>query len=221
MDKKGCDKYKAMKIQMILLLVILFLSCSKNTENQNDSFPYLILESYSLNDGPYIFSCFDENDKFIDVNDESYYSYNKLSFMSYSNNSSRLIKTGKLYDDLLSSLYKYNGYNYSFIENSIDSIMIYSDSIFCGIPKEESLNRFFEMEGLFVRIVNGKYELYNDCNILNNDINISEILFPEQFRLRLVKGIDLERKTYQFYIRLKYENKIENIKIVKINLSKL
>lgn len=68
--------------------------------------------------------------------------------------------------------------------------------------------------------MNGKYELHNDCNILNNETNISEILFPEQFRLRLVKGIDLKRKTYQFYIRLKYENKIENIKIVKINLSK-
>lgn len=207
-----------MRIQIFVLLIILLSSCDNEKGKQNDSFPYLILESYSLNDGPYIFCCFDKNDHFVEIDKSLYYNYKEISFMSYSDNSPKRIMEGKLYNDLLSFLHGKDGYAYSFIENSIESITIYSDSIFCGIPQGESLNKFFTIDGDFIRVVNGKYELYNGDGILDNN-GINEVLFPEQFRLRLIEGLDMEKNTYQFYLRLKYDNKFVNTKIVKINLT--
>lgn len=208
-----------MKIQIFVLLIIFLSSCGNDKGKQSDSFPYLILESYSLNDGLYHFGCFDENDHFVEVDKNLYYKYNEISFVSYSDNSPERIEKGKLYSDLLSFLQGKDGYTYSFVENSIESITIYSDSIFCGIPRGESLNNFFTIEGDFVRVVNGKYELYNGADILKTNNGINNVLFPEQFKLRLIEGLNLEKNTYQFYLRLKYDNKFVNIRIVRINLS--
>lgn len=208
-----------MKINIIVILIIILSSCSNDNGKQDDSFPYLILNSYSLNDGPYLFCCFDKTDHYIDVDKSLYYSYKEISFMSYSDNSPKRIVEGKLYNDLLSFLYGKDGYTYSFIENSIESIMIYSDSKFCDIPQGKSLNDFFVIEGDFVKIVNGKYELYNGADILNTNKSINKVIFPEQFRLRLIEGLDVEMNTYQFYVRLKYDDKFVDIKIFKINLS--
>ena len=219
MDKKGSNKYKTMKTPIILLFIILLSSCSNDTGKHNDSFPYLILESYSLDDGPYIFCCFDKNDKFMEVDNSLYYNYNEISFMSYSDNSPKRIVEGKLYKDLLSFLHGKDGYTYSFIENTIESITIYSDSIFCGISRGESLNKFFTIEGDFVRVVNGKYELYNGADILDANNSINNVLFPEQFKLKLIEELNVEKNTYQFYLHLKYDNKFVDIKIVRINLS--
>lgn len=44
------------------------------------------------------------------------------------------------------------------------------------------------------------------------------ILFPEEFRLKLIKGLEIEKKNYCFYLRLKYGNRVIDMKIAEINL---
>lgn len=192
-------------------------------EKSSDSFPYLILESYSLDDGAYVFCCMDNNLRLLEFNENSYYKYDDVIFVSFVRNQSNRIREGKLYKDLLYFLSKLNpnyiGSTYSFFENSVNSIMIYSDSTFCNVPKGESLNHFFTIEGQFVRVVNEKYELYNGSDILDKDKRIDRIFFPEEFRLKLIKGLDIERNTYRFYLRLTYGSNVANMKIAEINFS--
>lgn len=61
----------------------------------------------------------------------------------------------------------YTEYTHSFVENSVSSIMIYSDSTFCGIPREGSLNHLFTMEGNFIRLIDKKYEFCNGADVLD------------------------------------------------------
>ena len=44
------------------------------------------------------------------------------------------------------------------------------------------------------------------------------ILFPEEFRLKLIDGLEIEKKKYRFFLRLKSGNRVMDMKIAEINL---
>lgn len=74
--------------------------------------------------------------------------------------------------------------------------MIYSDPTFCGIPREESLNHLFILEGIFIRLVDEKYEFYNGADAL--DKTKDGILLPEEFRLKLIDGLEIKKRNIVF-----------------------
>lgn len=211
-----------MKHLIFIVLVILFFSCDNVKEEDVVSFPDLILESHSLDDGAYDFCCMDSVLNLIELSWDVYYKHDNVMFVSFVRSPSKQVKKGKLYDDLLFFLSKldpnYSGYTHSFMENSVSSIMIYSDSTFCGIPREESLNHLFILEGEFIRLVDEKYEFYNGADVLDEAKKMDGILFPEEFRLKLIDGLEIEKKKYRFFLRLKSGNRVMDMKIAEINL---
>lgn len=211
-----------MKYWVFLVLAYFFFSCDNEIEKDTGSFPDLLLSSYSLEGAAYDFCCIDSNLFLVELDQNVYYSHDDVMFASFINGQPKRVKEGKLYDDLLLFLSKlspnYVGYTHSFVDNPISSIMIYSDSTFCGVPKGKSLNHLFLLEGEFIRKVGNKYEFYNGADILEKAGRIEDILFPEEFRLKFINGLTIEKNNYRFYLRLKYGNHVVDVKIAEIHL---
>lgn len=210
-------------MKYLLLFALFFISCNNDRRNTaNDSYPYLILGLYSLDNSKFKFCCFDSKEELKVIDKNTYYKYNDFSYMSYIEGPLERIREDKLHDDLLNFLFKsdtYKGFSLNCIDEPVRSITIYSDYSFREIDPGESLNDFFSLEGEFVVKNRGHYELYyKGDNILKRKETIhDEILFPDKFRLRLLKSPS-EKGFYNFYMRLEFGSKNIEVLIVKINL---
>lgn len=204
---------------LLILILFLFVSCKKDEHVKNDDLT-LLMNSYSLDKDMYKFGCFDANNRFIEIDSNTYYKYNEISFAGYMREINGVrIKEGKLFEDLREYLKSLNAYGYTvdYVKERILSITIYSDVPFRGVSQGRSLNDFFSIEGDFIRKENGKYKLYNGDNILRVKKIDEDIFFPRNFRIRLTEP-PIESRLYNFYMRLELENKDMGAIVANIRL---